>query len=220
MAEHPVMAIGEWKNNAEMIAAVATLGYLNGRVLDCTYGKGNFWTVFQPEELVGCDINPAKSPIGYPVDFTTMAFANGVFDSVVIDPPYKLNGSPTGRSDHAYGVDVAASREGRLGLARAGVTECVRCLRDGGYLLIKVQDQVNGGRVRWQTRDMTEHAEKEGCDLVDSFLFRSYRPQPTRTRKHEGCRGAGCAGCSEGRIASAQQHAARNYSTLLVLEKR
>lgn len=192
----PVMAAGDWRTNAEMIADVARLGYLDGRVLDCTHGKGTFWKVWQPAELVACDLHPLKSPIGYSVDFTDLPFADGEFDAAVIDGPYKLNGRPTAKVDEPYGVHVPASRDGRHELIKAGITECIRVTRVGGHVLVKCQDQVNGGKVRWQTRIFAEHAEQLGCRLRDSFLFPSYRPQDAE-------RG--------------QQHARRNFSTLLVL---
>lgn len=193
----PVMAMSAWRTNAEMVADVARLGYLGGRVLDCTYGRGTFWKVFRPAELVACDGDPAKSPIGYSVDFTRMPFADEEFDASVIDGPYKLNGTPTIEVDEAYGVHVTSSREGRHELIKGGIVECVRVTRVGGHVLVKCQDQVNGGKVRWQSRIFADHAEALGCRLRDSFLFPSYRPQDEE-------RG--------------QQHARRNYSTLLVLE--
>ena len=33
-----ILSVGKWKNNAELIAEVATLGHLDGTVLDLTYG--------------------------------------------------------------------------------------------------------------------------------------------------------------------------------------
>src|SRR5690606_27767225 len=44
-----VLAAHRWRNNAEMIADVAKLGYITGDVLDTTYGRGGFWTVYMPE---------------------------------------------------------------------------------------------------------------------------------------------------------------------------
>ncbi len=73
-----------------LIADVERLGYLPGTVLDPTYGLGNFWNVYRPAQLTGCDIDPEKSPIGYSVDFRKLPFGDGEFDAVVFDPPYRL----------------------------------------------------------------------------------------------------------------------------------
>jgi hypothetical protein len=200
----PVMAIGAWENNAELIADCARLGYLRDDwvTLDPTYGRGRFWTVWRPAELIGCDIDPSKSPCGDSVDFTDLPWRDQRFDAVVFDPPYKLNGTSTGTGaascDADYGVDRWSSARDRHDLIRRGITECVRVLRVGGHLLVKCQDQVNGGKVRWQTREFADHAETRGCRLVDMLHLPSYRPQPAGRR---------------------QEHARRNYSTMLVLRR-
>jgi hypothetical protein len=204
----PVMAIGQWRNNAELIADCARLGYLPAVddhaavVCDPTYGLGRFWKIYRPSTLVASDLEVAKSPVGYPVDFTSLPWASGRFDASVFDPPYKLNGTSTGvgaaSCDPDYGVDTYRSQAARHGRIRAGIAECVRVTQVGGYVLVKCQDQVNGGKVRWQTREFAAHAESLGCRLVDALHLPSYRPQP------------------EGRT---QQHARRNYSTMLVLRR-
>lgn len=78
-------------------------------------------------------------------------------------------------------------------------TEAARVVKPRGHVLLKCMDQVNGGKVRWQTIEFTNHAATVGLELVDMLHLQSYRAQPDGT---------------------AQQHARRNYSTLLVFEKR
>ena len=193
-----VMAIGSWKNNAELIADCARLGYLRSdwHTLDPTYGLGRFWSIWRPDHLTASDLNPERSP-GPPADFTALPHPEATFDAVVFDPPYKLNGTPSD-PDIAYGVDVVASWRDRHQLIRDGITECARVTSPEGHLLVKCQDQVVSGAVRWQTHEFTAHAAAHGCRLVDQLHLRSYRPQPAGRR---------------------QVHARRNYSTLLVLQK-
>lgn len=196
-----IMAIGPWRTNAEMIAdAVVPLGYLHKDwlTLDPTYGYGNWWKLWTPTELVGCDLDPRKSPIGFPVDFTDMPWGDESFQAVAYDPAYKLNGTPTSEKDERYGVHEVATRARREAAMLAGLTECERVLTPEGFLLAKCQDMVNGGHVRWQTDDFTQHAHSLGLRKVDALLFRSYRPQPSGRR---------------------QLTARRNYSTLLVFKK-
>lgn len=198
----PVMAITAATSNAELIADCHTLGYLHDDMIvwDPTYGLGRFWTKWRPRHLVATDLDPAKSP-DWPdgVDFTASGFADGDFHAVVFDPPYKLNGTGGSHaSDAGYGVadQWGGGWQGRHALIRAGITESVRVLRPGGTLLIKCQDQVCCGKVRWQTREFADHAEQLGCRLVDALHLVGHRPQPPGRR---------------------QLHARRNYSTLLVL---
>lgn len=208
----PVMAIGAWTSNAELIADLFRLGYLDDDMVVCdpTWGHGNWWTVRAPFLLVGSDLDTSKSPSGLSRDATDLPYTDGFFDAVALDPPYKLNGTATdtGGIDRRYGVGGRyASVEGRHRLIVDMVTEAARVVAPatrhngvdrGGIVLVKVQDQVNGGRVRWQTDMVTRHAETLGLDKVDAFHFVSYRAQP------------------EGR---SQQHARRNHSTLLVFRK-
>jgi len=194
----PVMAIGNWTDNGALIADCARLGYLRPewRTLDPTYGYGTFWQKWRPDNLVATDLDPAKSQTGDSVDFTALPWPDRHFDAVVFDPPYKLTGNPadTGGIDERYGVHVYTDWRDRMDLCRRGITECARVLGDG-YLLVKCQDQVCSGKVRWQTIDFTNHAATLGLGLVDRFDFLSYRPQPAGRR---------------------QVHARRNASTLLV----
>lgn len=194
-----ILAIHAWPSNAELIADCARLGYLreDWTTLDCTYGLGTFWKVWQPKYLVGTDLDPAKSWTGLSVDFRNLPWPARHFDCVVFDPPYKLNGTPTDAVDSRYGVDEVDTRQGRMDLIRDGLTECARVLGDG-YLLMKCQDQVNGGKVRWQTIEFTSHAQILGLELVDRFDILSYRPQPPGRR---------------------QVHARRNASTLLIFQR-
>jgi hypothetical protein len=91
-----ILAHGDWKTNAELIRDCASLGYLHGDwyTLDPTYGLGTFWSLWRPHTLVASDIDPAKSLWGGATDFTNLPWSNNLFDAVVFDPPYKLNGTP------------------------------------------------------------------------------------------------------------------------------
>lgn len=207
-----VMAISEAKNNAELMVECRELGYLDDEWLtwDATYGLGTFWKVWRPQYLIGTDIDPDKSN-GYRwgVDFTRSHWRAGKFEAVVFDPPYKLNGTSACPSDDRYGVASKSTWQDRHKLIYRGIDECLRVLAPNGMLLIKCQDQVSSGAVRWQTRLFAEYAEwdqgstvipepKRRAILIDMLHLPSYRPQP------------------EGRR---QVHARRNYSTLLVLRK-
>lgn len=196
----PVMGIHPWPTNSALIADCARLGYLRSewKTLDCTWGYGMFWKDWQPTELVGVDIDPDKAR-DLTADFTALPFPDRSFDSVVFDPPYKLNGTPDreDQMDERYGVHEVTNWKARMTLIRDGLKECERVLRDG-YLLLKCQDQVTCGKVRWQTIEFTNYAATLGLGLVDRFDFLSYRPQPMGRR---------------------QVTARRNASTLLVLKR-
>jgi len=203
-----VMAHGQWKTNAELISDVARLGYLKYEwdVLDPTYGKGNFWTIWRPRMLVGSDLHPEKTQIDRAVDFTDMPWMDETFDAVVFDPPYKMNGTPSLEDmDEAFGVNIPTRWQDRISLIEDGVRECIRVLRphspysDGGFLLVKCKDQVVSGQKVWQTDIITKVATDAGLRKVDRFDMPSYMAQPGGT---------------------SQVHSRSNTSQLLVFRKK
>lgn len=198
-----IMAIGERRNNAELMADCAALGYLPEPVIDLTYGLGRFWTLHRPAVLFTNDIDPTRTT-DFTLDFTNLGdhFPEGHFAATVFDPPYKLNGTSKPRgpatSDAAYGVDGDYMPMGkRHKLMVDGLREAIRITRTDGFVLVKCQDQVSSGRVRWQTDLMTETAVEAGAEKVDLLHVRGYRQQPP------------------GRT---QKHARRDYSSLLVFK--
>lgn len=199
-----VMAATQWPTNGHMIADVARLGYLRAEwlTLDPTYGLGRWWTVWRPDKLEISDLHTVD-PF---VDFRDLPCPDGTYEAVAFDPPYKLNGTPTATVDGQYGVDKVASRSDRTQLILDGIKECSRVLAPNGTLLVKCQDQVNGGKVRWQSIEFASYAMSLGLVLVDQLVYlNTPRPQPPRSRL-DG-------------VESVQQHARRNYSTLLIFEK-
>lgn len=201
----PVYAVDHYRNNGELIAAAARLGYIKGRVLDPTYGKGTWWKVWRPMELVYCDLDATKSPILGSVDFTTPPERwLGYFDTIAYDPPYKLNGTPDPVVDAAYGVDEATRWQARMDLIFRGLVALDTCLGDSGRFLVKCQDQVCSGQVRWQTHEVTNVMEALGYRLQDRLDMLGSRPQPATNPDGSKRR---------------QVHARRNTSTLLVFRK-
>lgn len=247
--EQPVMALGKWRTNGEMIADLHRLGVLRqtDRICDPTYGRGGFWTRWRPDILVGSDLDPEKSPTGTAVDMRDLPYPDGSFDVVSIDYGYKLNGTASSKMDDDYGVQHAASRSDRIQLGLDGMTEATRVLVTGGKLLVKTQRMVNGGKMRFQTDDVTDHARALGYVKVEEFVFPSYRPQPSRgTCQACGQKlmlradgvwarvardGSDLAACAEAAVVDfetgtgahdpvldPQQHARSNYSTLFVFQ--
>jgi len=191
-----IYAVGEWKNNGEMIADAAAMGYVPGLVLDATYGRGTFWKTFRPERLVTNDIVVGRADHCYDFRHFPREWER-TFDCVVLDAPYKLNGTPSGdENDKRYGVDVKAKVPRRLRMQHEGLIECERIVRVGGFVLVKVQDQVASGRVHWMTRALPITAELHDLRLVDEFLYVTKKPRPQPVAN--------------------QVHARRNVSSLLV----
>lgn len=181
-----VPAAHRWPTNGHLIEAAAQLGYLRAewRTLDCTFGEGVFWKRWRPHHLVGTDLDPAKSPdLDGGADFRRLPFTTGHFPAVVIDGPYKLQGTPaSGGMDSRYGTDVVATWQDRHQLIKDGITECARVT--SRILLVKCQAQVCSGAVRWQDIEFANHAATVGLTLVDRFdMLGTSRPQPEGRRQ-------------------------------------
>lgn len=199
------------RQNAHLIEDAARLGYLRAgvRTLDPTYGKGRFWTRWQPDELVRCDLNPLRSPdVDGGVDATDLPFEDASFGQVVLDGPYQFNGT-TGyggpaSKDEDYGVEVPARWQDRIALIERMIDEAARVLGEPERkalpktLLVKCQDQVVSGAKRWQTDIFTRRAESLGFVKRDVMLLPGSVEQPPGRR---------------------QVHVRADYSTLLIFQK-
>lgn len=183
-----ILSVGDWKSNADLIADVARLGWItdDDLVLDATYGLGRFWTTYHPPLLVGLDLDPTKSQTGWGVDFRDLPYDDAVFDVVVFDPPYKLNGTPAlGEFDAGYGIAEPTDWRSRMALILDGARECARVAKK--HLLVKCQDQVVSGQVRWQTDAVTEAVTGLGFRKADRFDFgagRGRKQPPGRRQVH------------------------------------
>jgi hypothetical protein len=198
--EGPVLAAGEWATNGHLIADVARL-WLDPawRILDPTYGRGVWWQLWQPAELVAHDLHTLDG-----IDFRQLPHEPASFDAVAFDPPYVSVGgrATTTLPDlhNRYGIDQAATTpKGVQADIDAGLTEAARVVRPGGVVLVKCQDYVSSGRFWPGTHHTLTTALTLGIELVDRFEHVTRpRPQPGGRR---------------------QVHARRNLSTLLVLRR-
>lgn len=189
-----VFSLSGHSRNADLIADCFELGYINDDdiVLDPTYGTGRWWKQRRPQWLTGSDIRTG-------VDFRDLPHETDTFDVVAFDPPYKNPGTSRHALDEGYGVGGPyMAWQDRHAMIRRGIEECVRVLKPGGILLMKCQDAVVSGKVRWQTREFADYAELIGCELIDMLHLQGYRAQPGDRQ---------------------QKHSRRNYSTLLILRK-
>jgi len=253
VGDAPVMAIGKitrgrvvlddtapqvlvpYRDNADLIAHVARLGFLDGTVLDATYGLGTFWKDFKPDTLVTNDL---YKPADHAWDFLDLPSRDGEFDAVVYDPDYKLNGTPAlAEMDARYGVgEDMVNRQMRLDKMTVGAIECYRVARN--FLLVKCMDMVEGGKIRWQTDLVTRAIEDVGGEKVARFMLHyvpipqppswkatpldaTVKPKTFRSGNAEHAAREWVVEQGGGTVEQNRQiTAASNYSSLLIFKRR
>lgn len=194
-----LLAATAWKDNAELIAACAELGYLRAdmRVLDATFGKGGWWKRWRPDYLGWID-----SPT---YDFRKIPCLDNEFDAVAYDPPYVcVGGRETSGLQEMYGrygqLDAPKTPKDLQWLINDGLGECTRVLAPGGTLLVKCQDYISGGKLWlgvWETTLWAKLCDLQPVDIA-YLVVQAPRPQPPGRK---------------------QRHFRRNVSTLLVFRK-
>lgn len=213
-----VLAATAWNTNGDMIAEVVQLGFLQKDwvTLDPTYGRGLWWSKWRPSRLVAHDKFTLDG-----VDFRALPYPDEYFDASVFDPPYvSVGGRKTStlkpvdnsRGPHRrtregsdfhdrYGLrDAAKTPAGVQRDINLGLAEVARVTRPGGYILVKCQDYISGGKF-WPGVFLTTKAGRAlNLEIVDVLLhLGGVRPQPGGRK---------------------QRHARRNLSTLIVFRRR
>jgi hypothetical protein len=209
MSTEPILTFDKTRRtNAELMVACRDLGYLSDDmpILDATYGKGRFWRLWFPQYLITNDLDPAV-PSDFHEDYRSMRMAPDVWDAVVFDPEYKLNGTSTGKGPSALDADYGVARAYRPIHERTsgwleGFYECVRVCKPGGYILVKIMDQVVSGARRFLSKELwlttVAPARNDAPRQVDELYLESWRRQPKGRR---------------------QVHAQQSLSVLMVFEK-
>jgi hypothetical protein len=222
-----------WADNDEMMVDVARLfiDVKNDRVLDPTYGAGNFWKLVRPKKLVTHDIRidgfdatrmalPQLDVNGRPmvIDgvriFQKPKYRKGSFDVILLDFPYVSQGgrdtSTIPGMQEAYGMyDAPRTPEEVQALINAGMAAAKPLLRedDPSYLMVKTMGYVSSAHVFDSTRFTKEQGEALGLTLVGEFVFSSGLPGPQPKTNLDGS-------------PRTQQHGRFNFSTLLVFDNR
>ena len=218
MTARQILAATAWPSNADLIAAVAELGYLRAHdhILDPTYEKGVWWQKWRPEKLT----RHHRAIDGS--DFRHLAYPDHSFDAIAFDPPYVCPGgrkTSTIQAMHQrYGMNEGGADDPDFRtpaqlqqIINDGLTEMARLVRpartkkEGGIILVKCQNYIWSGEL-WEGAELTrQHAVSLGCTVIDRLeMLTTPGPQPTVNR--DGSR-------------RRQVHARRNLSTLFVLRR-
>jgi hypothetical protein len=185
--------------NGPLIAQVARLGYLDGPVLDLTYGRGSWWTQYRPPDLMIFD-----------GDFTDTGLPDGSAKVIAYDPPYVSTGSKATSSIpdfyDRYGIGELSGWQAIRKLMESGLDECARILAPGGWLLMKCMNYVESGRRIWNVHHFADYGQALGLQLVDEFIHVTGGGAQPNTNLDGSPR--------------EQKHSRQVHSTLLVFTKK
>jgi hypothetical protein len=151
-------------SNGVLMAQAARLGYLDGPVLDLTYGRGSWWTRWRPSELMIFD-----------GDFTDTGIEDQAAPIICFDPPYISTGTKAKSTIpdfyDRYGIGELCGWQAVRKLMECGLGECARILAPGGWLLFKCMNYVESGRRVWNAYHFAHYGQAVlGLRLADEMV--------------------------------------------------
>lgn len=139
---------------------------------DPTYSKGNFYKNL-PKPKYKFDINPIKGV--EKADCRKLPFEDCSLKSIMFDPPFLAT---KGKSLQKNEGNIIAKRFGVYSTEKElfqfykdSLKEFYRVLKDNGYLVVKCQDKVSGGKQYLSHVFFINEAEKLGFYTEDLFIL-------------------------------------------------
>ena len=160
---------------------------LGSHVLDMTWGRGVFWRRVPKGDyrLVCCD---KETKADVKADLGAMPFPAGIFDSVILDPPYMHGGASVKASINDCYRNRNGSHESVVRLYGRGVLEAARLLRQGGTLIVKCQDEIESGKQRLTHVEIVELLGLFGFFVLDLFILTTCTTPAMREKYQKSAR--------------------------------
>lgn len=162
------------KDQTAILSGILRLYCDNAPTFDCdlTTSEGVFYKYGIPR--------PTHCYDKYPVDDTVKPLEeafhlpDGSFDSVIIDLPFMVQGSPTQKSVDSIMLNrfsFFTTCEELYQTNSKMITLAYRLLKSNGILVMKTQDFLEQGKQEWVALYVIEEARKLGFELVDQFFL-------------------------------------------------
>jgi hypothetical protein len=135
-------------------------------VADVTFGNGSFW------KDIDCSLYRLRATdLVQGVDFRSLPYANSEIDCLVLDPPYMHGGATIKHSINKCYRNQNSSHESVVRLYAAGLVEAARVLKPGGIVIVKSQDEIEGGKQRLSHCEIIHLLELIGFVVINLFVL-------------------------------------------------
>lgn len=165
-------------SNFEAIKNIMELYEIEQFDLDCTYSKGNFWKDL-PSPKHKSDLYPVNETV-LEASSEDLSFEDNSMKSIMYDPPFVIVGSGMGHRNNKEGSSIIAKRFEGYGTYEElklnyynTLKELYRILDKGGFLVMKCQDTVSGGKNYFSHVMVMNMAYKLGFYPRDMFILTS-----------------------------------------------
>ena len=168
----PVRSV--YSNNHDVIKNIMELYKIDQFDLDCTYSRGLFW-----KDLPGPKIKTDLAPVTkdtIQADSEKLPFADDQMKSIMYDPPFVISGKLY--KENKEGSSVIAKRfEGYTTYEKLtknyyeSLKELYRITAPGGFVVMKCQDTVSGGKNHFTHAMVMSMAMKIGFYPKDLFIL-------------------------------------------------
>ena len=165
-------------SNFEAIKNIMELYEIEQFDLDCTYSKGNFWKDL-PSPKHKSDLYPVNETV-MEASSEDLPFEDNSMKSIMYDPPFVIVGSGMGHRNNKEGSSIIAKRFEGYGTYEElklnyynTLKELYRILDKGGFLVMKCQDTVSGGKNYFSHVMVMNMAYKLGFYPRDMFILTS-----------------------------------------------
>jgi hypothetical protein len=196
------------ESNYEAITNIMELYKIEQFDLDCTYSKGNFWKNL-PSPTHKSDIYPINDSV-INASSENLPFDDGSMKSVMYDPPFIIVGSGKSYKNDKEGSSIMAKRFEGYGTFEElksnyyySLRELYRITEKGGFVVMKCQDTVSGGKQHITHLMIMNMAMSLGFYPRDFFILTS----KVRVNAFNGTKW------------TKQFHARKYHSYFIVLEK-
>lgn len=195
-------------SNYEVIRNIMDLYEIEKFDLDCTYSKGSFWKDL-PHPTHKTDIYPYNDSV-IEASSEDLPFDDNSMKSIMWDPPFVIVGSGKGHKKCKEGSSIIAKRFEGYGTYDDlksnyynTMKELYRITDKGGFVVMKCQDTVSGGKQYFSHVMVMNMAHKVGFYPRDLFILTSN----VRVNAFNGTKW------------TKQHHARKYHSYFVVLEK-